>query len=367
MAIAQQNRPQPAQRTTVARLKLENPEKFDGKPKTPFRRWWESVQEFTAFHPDTEGRQWITWVGTLLTDEAKEWHQHRCRTLRNADSWANYQAAIQEEYLDPREAADAFVQLGELRYKGDIKAYLTAFRALNIHAGSTGQSLQRIIDLAMTDEILVMRASQFRGVLNDDEGYLAATYEAGRQVERLKALKAERNEARSSHHRNNGSGSGAGSGSGTGKESRGHGRQRTGGSDSQQRTPAAQQPEPGSVKRWEGTYQALQGVPQSEVTRHKEAKVSCWRCGRDNHRTLSCYAKQTIGGTTLPGAPAAVSGTSGGKRKHNEDEAASAVTPASKQARTSAAQVEDEDMKEVVPCWAEDSSAEEDFEECADF
>jgi hypothetical protein len=62
-----------------------------------------------------------------------------------------------------------------------------------------------------------------------------------------------------------------------------------------------------------------------------------------------------------------VSGTSGGKRKHSEDEAASAVTPASKQARTSAAQVEDEDMKEVVPCWAEDSSAEEDFEECADF
>jgi hypothetical protein len=41
MATAQQDRPQPAQRTTVAKLKIKEPEKFDGKPKTPFRSWWE--------------------------------------------------------------------------------------------------------------------------------------------------------------------------------------------------------------------------------------------------------------------------------------------------------------------------------------
>jgi len=61
MAAAQQNQRQQAQRPTTARLKRENPEKFDGKPKTPFRTWWESVQEFTAFYPETAGRQWITY------------------------------------------------------------------------------------------------------------------------------------------------------------------------------------------------------------------------------------------------------------------------------------------------------------------
>jgi len=59
----------------VARLKLENPAKFDGKPKPPFRTWWDSVRDYIRFYPETSGIQRIAWIGTLLTDEAKEWHQ----------------------------------------------------------------------------------------------------------------------------------------------------------------------------------------------------------------------------------------------------------------------------------------------------
>jgi len=33
----------------VACLKLENPAKFDGKPKTPFRTWWDSVRDYISF------------------------------------------------------------------------------------------------------------------------------------------------------------------------------------------------------------------------------------------------------------------------------------------------------------------------------
>ena len=58
----------------VARLKLDNPTKFDGKPMTPFRTWWDSVRDYIRFYPETSGIQKIAWVGTLLTDEAKEWH-----------------------------------------------------------------------------------------------------------------------------------------------------------------------------------------------------------------------------------------------------------------------------------------------------
>jgi len=56
----------------VARLKLENPAKFDGKPKMPFRTWWDSVRNYIRFYPETSGILQIAWIGTLLTDEAKE-------------------------------------------------------------------------------------------------------------------------------------------------------------------------------------------------------------------------------------------------------------------------------------------------------
>jgi hypothetical protein len=39
----------------VARLKLDNPAKFDGKPKTPFRTWWDSVRDYIRFYPETSG------------------------------------------------------------------------------------------------------------------------------------------------------------------------------------------------------------------------------------------------------------------------------------------------------------------------
>jgi hypothetical protein len=343
---------------------MENPEKFDGKPKTPFRTWWESVQEFTAFYPETAGRQWITWVGTLLTDAAKEWHQHRRRTIGEVDTWADYQAAIQEEYHDPREAAAAFVKLGQLRYKGDVKAYLTAFRALNIHAGATGQGLQQIIDVAMTEDILDMRAAQFRGVLNDDEGFLAATYEAGRQVERNRSLKAHRNELRGNQPRS----SGAGKDGKQEKESiSAQGRTQADRNDRRSQAGRSQAPEPTEGQRWKAPFLALRGVPQAEIKAHKDAKAQCWRCGSDSHHTLFCYAKRTKGGVDLPEAPLAIAGTSSSKKRKEEDDSLISDAPKPKRTRTSAARLEDEDTREVTPVWAVDSSEEEVFAECADF
>jgi len=36
-------------------MRMDNPEKFNSKLKTLFRLWWESVQEYVGFYPDTEG------------------------------------------------------------------------------------------------------------------------------------------------------------------------------------------------------------------------------------------------------------------------------------------------------------------------
>ena len=65
--------PQPEQVNT-ARLKMTNPEHFDGKNTTAFNQWWESVTMLLEFYPETNDRQRIAWMGTLLTDRALAWH-----------------------------------------------------------------------------------------------------------------------------------------------------------------------------------------------------------------------------------------------------------------------------------------------------
>ena len=79
-------------------------------------------------------------------------------------------------------------RLGELEYKGDIKAYLTEFRALNIYACCTGESLQEKINLAIPRTIINMRFVHHMGDFVDDEHFLTATYETGVHVEQRKVL-----------------------------------------------------------------------------------------------------------------------------------------------------------------------------------
>ena len=66
----------PEVRINTSQLKLKTPEPFDGKPTSAFNVWWESVLEYIGFYPETLNVQIITWVGTLLSDTGKAWHQH---------------------------------------------------------------------------------------------------------------------------------------------------------------------------------------------------------------------------------------------------------------------------------------------------
>ena len=121
-----------------------------------------------------------------------------------------------------------------------------------------------------------------------------------------------------------------------------------------------------SGQHWRNTSDAVKGVPPEEVKQHKKAGASCWKYGRDHH-THFCYALQTIGGTDLPAVPAAAASVTLEKRKREESEAAETELPAPKQSRTSVARTENNDMREVIQVWAEDSSEEEGYEDCADF
>jgi hypothetical protein len=359
---------QPDGRIGTARLKMKNPEPFDGAAASKFSRWWESVVMFLGFYPNTSDRQKIAWVGALLTETALSWHLHRYRELGDTDTWVNYSAAIRTEYHDAREAADAQLKLGQLKYQGNIRAYLTEFRTLNVYARATGEGLQEKINLAMPDSILDMRFNQNEGDFVDDEHFLQATYRAGVQVEKKKALKAAKEVMKGSapgptgkdgkESKKDGQGSGKNSGnSRNGKE--GEKGTRTKSTKEEGKPPSGGKTkgtgESGNHTIWKSIREAFHGVLQSEIDNHKKNEGGCFRCGRDGHRTTDCYALKTIEGTPLPEGKADAIASAAGKRKRDDE----STTPVAKQGKTAAVLTNDEDMREA-PVWVEDSD-ESDF------
>jgi hypothetical protein len=39
--------------------------------------------------------------------------------------------------------------------------------------------------------------------------------------------------------------------------------------------------------------EGLKGMSEEMITKHKDAKANCWRCGHDGYYTLEYYAKIT--------------------------------------------------------------------------
>jgi len=53
VARAQQLTEPSPKRINTYRLKMKNPEDFDGKSTTAFNQWWESVTMYLGFYPET--------------------------------------------------------------------------------------------------------------------------------------------------------------------------------------------------------------------------------------------------------------------------------------------------------------------------
>ena len=338
----------PQDQIHTARLKMKNPENFDGKTTTPFNQWWESVTMFLGFYPNTGDRQKIAWIGTLLADTALVWHLQRFRDLGDQDTWVNYAAAIRAEYRNEREAADAQLKLGQLKYHRSIRTYLPEFRALNNFAQATGEGLREKIDMAMPDSILDMRFNQNPDDFLDDEPFLQATYRAGVQVEKKKALKQAREAMKSAGNPPPKEGR---------KEER-KGNTREPRLTAPEATVTTQRERPGRnneyglPNHWTTEEAALRGVPDKELKEHR-ANRGCHRCGRPNHRAAKCYAGATNKGTPLPQAPWKVS--AGTKRRREEEDRETddePSQPAQKQQKVGA--VETMEISQLDP-WDEDS------------
>jgi hypothetical protein len=61
-------------------------------------------------------------------------------------------------------------------------------------------------------------------------------------------------------------------------------------------------------------------MPQAEIDQHKADKASCWRCGRNSHHTLECFAKKTSKGTELVTMVAMVSKRTKRQRSSEDSE-----------------------------------------------
>ena len=234
-------------------------------------------------------------------------------------------------------------KLGGLEYKGDIKAYLTEFRALKIYAKCMGESLQEKINLAMPQAIIDMRFAHHMGEFVDDEHFLTATYEAGLHVEQRKALEELRSGKKEKE--------GPKPGKDSGKSRKGQGEKE----DPKQAEKAgsggkARRPEFGQAGHRGTKEEALAGVPAREQKEYGASRDGCWRCKRTGHKTFECYAGTTYVGTALPAAP--WKGASSAIRKRALEEAEDA--PTAKQGRTTHIKTEDEEMREAAAAWTKD-------------
>ncbi|CAK7275638.1 hypothetical protein SEPCBS119000_006774, partial [Sporothrix epigloea] len=86
---------------------MNKPTTYDGKNRERFRPWWRSINDFlrllqNTFQTDSEK---ITYVGSLMTDRAAEWHYERIPEGDGIipETWHSYSLAIQERFRDPSE------------------------------------------------------------------------------------------------------------------------------------------------------------------------------------------------------------------------------------------------------------------------
>jgi len=360
----------PPPQDRVAKITPQKPPTYDGKPATSFRLWWNKVVEYFTFYPLTGDKQKIAFIGSLLTDEAQEWHQHRSLTLGGNDTAAAYWDAIKAEYVDPMEAYTSHRKLRELRYKGDIKAFLVSFKTINRHAGVNGTSLKEIINTALPPDIISLRFSQNRGPLHNDDDFLLATEEAGRHYEELKRTLKMRTyddgnrkvtyfgqEEKEESKERRGGKSGRKDKERDGKREDKRRNDNPGNKDKQGPKEGTKK----GVQQWSSIRDALAGIDQGDINAHKATcgKNGCWRCGLSTHRTFDCYAKRTASGTELPQPNPRISAVGSATKRKREPEPES-EEPATKQPKTAAVGIDDSDMREGQ-IWEIDS--EEEFEQ----
>lgn len=205
----------------------------------------------------------------------------------------------------------------ELKYYGDTAQYLTELLDLNEVVQWFGVTFRKHISRTLPKEITRLVYSRNGGVPDTDEDFLTAVQEVGRIYETMLqdpglSLKAGKNEPVSKKEHSN---AGRPRDNSSNKAAR---------SNPSLKQPAAKKAANGDRKDniWATTKLALEGIDQQKIDARKKAKTLCWRCGRDQHHTLACYAKKDVEGTDLPAAPTKNAAVGQKRPKEEEEEKA---------------------------------------------
>lgn len=275
-------------------VQLHKPPTYDGKDLAKFKAWWISVEDYLETYTTsfTSDAMKINWVGSLLLDKARIWHQQRRNTLKKLGAvatWPGYVAGIQARFNDPAEAHRKSKKLKALSYRNDIVQYLTEVQELNSVVRWSGTTFQDHITQVLPDDIIRLVYSQRGGVPENDAEFISAVQEAGLVYEKMLANPGLQKE------------------SGKPGSTSGH-------SKSGKRQPERPQSDlKSSSKRpdnkWPNIKAALQDIDQKDIDQRKQERTDCWRCGRNGHKTLACHASKDMNGKDIP-RPAKVSGTS---------------------------------------------------------
>jgi hypothetical protein len=234
------------------------------------------------------------------------------------DNWQAYTSALKQRFIDEHETEKDERAMRALKYEGDMDDYVTQMEELNGRVGAHGATFRAIVRSALPEEVTKMIYSRAGGIPRDDEEFLAAVREAGRVVEEMRrdrALsKGKTLEVRENYQ------------SKTKEAARPREAQQK---DRKVRDKASEKKESSGKKDKKGKEKeplyssgkdALKGVPQAEIDKHKKDKADCWRCGRDGHKMYDCYAKKTTNGVELTeGASGPKKVASASKRKRNDD------------------------------------------------
>ncbi|KAH9985101.1 hypothetical protein F4779DRAFT_629971 [Xylariaceae sp. FL0662B] len=300
-------RPAPA---TINPVQLQKPASYDGEDKAKFRPWWLKVEAYIQTYAESfpEDYHRINWT----------WHQQRLTQVRKmglTDRWEGYKTALAERFKDPAERHRNSKAMQKLAYKGDTTQYLTELLDLNEVVQWSGTTFQNHISKVLPDEITKLVYSRQGGLPDTDEEFLTAIQEAGQIYENMLTnpgiSSGKEGPVSTTEH------------SKSGQQNQGKDNGSTSGQNRSSKKPKKDQAKPGGKptldpkdKKWTNVTAALKGVEQSDIDQFKKVNKSCWRCGRDNHHTLACFAKANVNGKSLPAPPDKVSSA---KRKADDE------------------------------------------------
>ena len=218
----------------------------------------------------------------------------------------------------------------------------------------SGRPLREIIKRALPEKIIKLITISQEGEPDDDDNnaYFNTLRKAGRHYDKYSARKQDESSIPAATHKSKAEDKPK-------EKEIGNKRPR---SNTNLQEKEIEEPKP--KRRWPSMHAALQGINQSSIDKKKESGTQYWRCGRNNHHTLDCFANTSLDRKVLPPAPGTITSMPAQKEKPVPERASSGVISAAMVAANKAAgldPVEDpsvpEDYTLSVPIFQEESSS----------